>query len=502
MNGSSPAMSESSRRERPSETTRGGWRCSIGPELVEQLLRKRRGLALVAAAQDGDLAPAPGQLAREKLDHRRLARAADGQVAHADDEAAQRVDRAEPRFVPPEPEAHAQPVKAREQEQEEAEGRGAKAPAPFQDHVHGEPLHAVEEAVGRAGHGVSISHAGGADAKSSEVRLKIRRSGLPAWLPIDWPNTYEFQWRAGRSPVFHPQTWIDLLTAATDKGDMFSARTLTVILEGVEHLALARLEPNCPFALTSFSRLAFRAAASVPTTTPALLKSVGTQYLSEFRMPGIALKHLELAKQMAPSDRDIEQLEKAATAGVGAAGQPGGRALLARRGPGAQAGGRARSSSRPPRGCTGSRPACSSTPRPARWNAARRRSGRRSGWPPRPPQPVQDFSRAFEQIRTLIEQTYFSDAFAALADLVKAGAPVDEAQTCYAQLGLAAFENNRLADALAAYLKMRDMAPGIGRGLVQLRARLSQDGHVRRGARLLRGGRAARSRTTRAPGAT
>ena len=43
--------------------------------------------------------------------------------------------------------------------------------------------------------------------------------------------------------------------------------------------------------------------------------------------------------------------------------------------------------------------------------------------------------------------------------MVKAGAPVDEAQTCYAQLGLAAFENNRLADALAAYLKMRDMAP-------------------------------------------
>ena len=49
---------------------------------------------------------------------------------------------------------------------------------------------------------------------------------------------------------------------------------------------------------------------------PNLLKEVGVVYLEEFRMPAIALKHFELARQFAPKDRDIEQLQVAAALAV------------------------------------------------------------------------------------------------------------------------------------------------------------------------------------------
>lgn len=266
-----------------------------------------------------------------------------------------------------------------------------------------------------------------------------------------------FSGEPGESPVFHPQTWIDLLTAATAKRDMFSAKTLMMILDGVEHLALARLEPNCPFAITGFHASLFERLLN-SYNNAGLLKSIGTLYLGEFRMPGVALKHLELAKQMAPGDRDIDQLEKAATLALarqaseevehtpideGLVAKPDVSKVIFK------------TTARLHRVDTRLQ-LNASTGALERKQEAKRQTGRllsaSTGQ-------VQDFSRAFEQIRGLIAETQFADAFAALADVVKAGAPVDEAQTCYAQLGLAAFENNRLADALAAYLKMRDMAP-------------------------------------------
>jgi tetratricopeptide (TPR) repeat protein len=259
------------------------------------------------------------------------------------------------------------------------------------------------------------------------------------------------------SPVFHPQTWIDLLATVMAKRDMFSARTLSVITEGVENLALARLEPNCSFVLTSFHASLFERLVS-SYNNAGLLKSVGTQYLGEFRMPGIALKHFELAKQMAPGDRDIEQLEKAATlaltqqANMEAAHTALDEGLVSKPDAGKVI---FKTTTRLHRVETRMQ-LNASTGALERRQEAKRETQRLA---PAPAAQMQDFSLAFEQIRTFIVQTHFSDAFAALADLVKAGAPVDEAQTCYAQLGLAAFENNRLADALAAYLKMRDMAP-------------------------------------------
>jgi tetratricopeptide (TPR) repeat protein len=263
------------------------------------------------------------------------------------------------------------------------------------------------------------------------------------------------------NPVFLPQTWIDLLQASTAKGDMFSAKTLMVILDGIEHLALARLEPNCPFTITGFHSTLFERLLRAYNNA-GLLKSVGTLYLGEFRLPAVALKHFELCKQMAPADREIEQLEKAATL------------VLAR-----QATDHAEHT--PLDEGVHQKPEVSkvifktttrlhrvetslhlnaSTGALERKQAERRKTGDLSLGT----QPAHDMTRAFEQISEMIEQARFADAFSALSNVVKAGAPIDEAQTCYAQLGLAAFAHNRFADALAAYVKMRDMVPGAVEG--------------------------------------
>ena len=92
------------------------------------------------------------------------------------------------------------------------------------------------------------------------------------------------------SPVLDPQTWRDLLASHTAKGDMFSVKTLMTILEGIEQLARVRQEPNCPIIVTSFNASLFERLQG-SFNNPALLKAVGTLYLGEFAMPGIALKH-------------------------------------------------------------------------------------------------------------------------------------------------------------------------------------------------------------------
>jgi tetratricopeptide (TPR) repeat protein len=265
-----------------------------------------------------------------------------------------------------------------------------------------------------------------------------------------------FSGEPSENPVFHPQTWIDLLQASSAKGDIFSAKTLMVILDGVEQIEVARHGPNCPFTLTSFHATLFERLQRAYNNA-GLLKSIGMLYLGEFRLPAVALKHFELSKQMSPADREVEELEKAATLAL--AHQATDHAAHT-----------------PLDDAEQQKPEVSkvifktttrlhrvetrlhlnaSTGALERKQAERRKTGDLGIGE----QPPHDMTRAFEQIRDLIEQAQFADAFGALSDVVKAGAPVDEAQTCYAQLGLAAFAHNRFADALAAYVKMRDMTP-------------------------------------------
>jgi len=115
-----------------------------GAKAVEETLRKRDGLAFVAAAEDGDLAAPLGQFAGEELHHRRLAGAADGEVADADDEAAEGVDGTEAAFEPPEAPFDAQAVEAGKHPEEKTEHPGSKAPASFEDDIDGELLEPVK----------------------------------------------------------------------------------------------------------------------------------------------------------------------------------------------------------------------------------------------------------------------------------------------------------------------------------------------------------------------
>ena len=90
MKGSSPDSREpSSTRLSVADHARDGFVDAPGQTAVETP-EQRRAAALVTPAEDGDLAPALVQGAGEAFDDRRLARAADGEVAHAEHEAAER----------------------------------------------------------------------------------------------------------------------------------------------------------------------------------------------------------------------------------------------------------------------------------------------------------------------------------------------------------------------------------------------------------------------------
>jgi tetratricopeptide (TPR) repeat protein len=258
------------------------------------------------------------------------------------------------------------------------------------------------------------------------------------------------------NPVFHPDTWLALLEAATAKNDVFSVKTLKVIVDGVEHLAMARLGENCPFRITAQHAATFEKLRGAYNNA-GLLKTVGLLYLGEFRLPAVALKHFELVRTLAPSDREIAALETTAT--QAASRDNVGTAATVPLDQGVQ--------QKPDIG----KVIFSTTTKLHRvdtrmqLNAStgaleRRQEARRKTQSLNIGEAQErDFTEAFEQVRELVANSQFAEAFGALADLVRAEASVDEVQTCYAQLGLAAFEHNRLADALAAYLKMRDMAP-------------------------------------------
>jgi tetratricopeptide (TPR) repeat protein len=259
------------------------------------------------------------------------------------------------------------------------------------------------------------------------------------------------------NPVFNPETWNTLLATAIAKNDVFSVKSLKVITAGVEQLAEARNSPDCPFRLSGQHAAAFEKLRGAYNNA-GLLKAVGLLYLGEFRLPAVALKHFELVRSLAPGDREIAVLETAAAKQV-TSRESIGTATTVPLDQGVQ--------QKPDIG----KVIFSTTTKLHRvdtrmqLNAStgaleRRQEARRKTQSLNIGATKQrDFTEAFEQVREFIANSQFADAFSALADLVRAEAPADEVQTCYAQLGLAAFEHNRLADALAAYLKMRDMAP-------------------------------------------
>ena len=85
MYGSSPAISESSSSDLPSEYDARRRLVVAQHDFIQYLAVKRRGFGTVAAGEDGHRAAGIAQFTREFFHDRGLARAADGEVADGDD---------------------------------------------------------------------------------------------------------------------------------------------------------------------------------------------------------------------------------------------------------------------------------------------------------------------------------------------------------------------------------------------------------------------------------
>ncbi len=254
--------------------------------------------------------------------------------------------------------------------------------------------------------------------------------------------------------VFDPQTWIDLLTAYAAKRDIFSSRTLAVVLDGVEKLAEARSAPGsrlhlAPLHTTMFERL--REAFNNPT----LLKDVGLAYLNDFQLPGVALKHFELARQFASKDHELEQLQNTAAMALARQGaEHPAHTIIGEMEPGKPELVNVLRKTTTRIDLTETRRHLTET---ASLFQHRQQTFRQSG--AQKLEPTVDFHALLEQSHTLTQQTRFADASATLAEAHQAGAPKEELQVFYAQLGLAAFDHGRMDEALAAFRTMRDLGP-------------------------------------------
>jgi len=247
------------------------------------------------------------------------------------------------------------------------------------------------------------------------------------------------------------------MTAHAVKGDMMSARTLMVIHEGVEKLATARSATHDWVTVTSAHAMLFERLQR-SFNNPSLLKEVGSVYLMEFRMPAIALKHFELARQFAPKDRDLEQLQVAAALAVARQmSDVNGFSGLEEGKPEKVESGAVLRKTCNLINVVDTRNHLDQTAGDLGVKQAEfRKTGTLSRLPEKAPP---DFNPALERAQQFLDQTNFAGAEASLAEAQKAGAPKEELQAYYARLGLAAFDHGRLEEALKAFERMRDLGP-------------------------------------------
>ncbi len=237
---------------------------------------------------------------------------------------------------------------------------------------------------------------------------------------------------------------------------MFSTKTLLIILDGIEKLDEARSQPNHSIVVTGFHTTLFERLQK-SFNNPTLLKEIGLIYLNEFRLPSVALKHFDLARQFAPKDRELEQLQKTATLSMAkqASDQPThtGIGEMASHKP--EVGNMIRKTTQRIDVVEARRHLTEATGEFKRKQKVFRSTGRVS----QKTEPVADFGVMFDQARKLTLQTDFAGAAAILAKAQHAGAPKEELQAYYAQLGLTAFDHGRMEEALEAFLITRDLGP-------------------------------------------
>lgn len=242
------------------------------------------------------------------------------------------------------------------------------------------------------------------------------------------------------------------------KRDVFSTKTLATIHEGIEKLADGMASPTNPITVTGFHRTLFERLYR-SFNNPTLLKEVGLLYQEEFGMPAIALKHFDLARQFAPKDRDIEQLQKGAALAMARqiTDEPGHSGLHEAIHAKPEVSALLRKTTKLNVVHETRQHLGETTGELARKQEMARQT---AALKPRIKAPPVDFSKVIKDIQTLIHRTDFSGASAALEETRKAGASADELQACYAQLGLIAYDHGRMEEALDAFIVMRDLGPG------------------------------------------
>jgi len=259
-----------------------------------------------------------------------------------------------------------------------------------------------------------------------------------------------------------PQIWVDLLTIHALKADLFSTRTLSIIYEGVEKLAQARAAADNPVIVTGIHEALYERLHR-SFNNPHLLKEVGIAYLTEFRMPVVAQKHFELVHQFAPKDRDIEQLQMAAALAVA-------REMTDQS---AHSGLDEAAHSKPEVGAMLRKTSQLSHIVDARNHlnetagemGRKQEAWRQTGVLKQVGQaPAVEFQKLLGRIHELISVQDFAGAAVALNDAREAGAAKEELQAYYAQLGLAAYDQGQMDEALQAFLHLRDLGPDVVEG--------------------------------------
>lgn len=237
---------------------------------------------------------------------------------------------------------------------------------------------------------------------------------------------------------------------------MFSTKTLMTIHEGIEKLAEARASGNNSIIITNLHKTLFERLQQ-SFNNPTLLKEVGLIYLGEFRMPAIALKHFELAHQFAPKDRDIEQLQKSAALAMArqVTDHSGHSGISEPQHAKVQVGSLIRKTTK-----------LSVVETRKHLDEATGEMGRKqqdwrtSGSLKQKTKHLSiDVSKELNRIPGLLAQTDFGTVATILENAQKADAPAEELMAYYAQLGLAAFDYERMAEALYAFQQMRALVP-------------------------------------------
>jgi len=256
------------------------------------------------------------------------------------------------------------------------------------------------------------------------------------------------------SPALDPQSWVDLLTVHSLKNDFFSARTLMIIHEGVERLAKARALPGSTIVLTPAQAILFERLYKA-FNNPHLLKEAGIIHLQQWHLPDSALRHFELARQFAPADRDIEELQVAAALAIARdvtnrSGHSGIEELVPAK---PEVDAVLRKTSK----LIHVTDAREDLDKSAGELGRKQENLHKTAKIHQTPAPVVDYQPALARAEGFLIHADFPGTAAALEEARRLGAPKEDLQAGHAQAGLAAYDAGEWDAALAAFQCVRDL---------------------------------------------